>query len=121
MSLIQHRLKEVMDQQILIVQTDGKAFKGKLVEFDDNFILLHDCLETGTKDVKWRSVMVPIPSPKDKAIRSEEGGITYGEREKKVAVLRKVMINIQQVMRMWLWDPEEYSPKEFEDMAIVTL
>jgi small nuclear ribonucleoprotein (snRNP)-like protein len=121
MSLIQHRLKEVMDQQILIVQTDGKAFKGKLVEFDDNFILLHDCLETGTKDVKWRSVMVPIPSPKDKAMRSEEGGFTYGERDKKVAILRKVMINLQQVMRMWLWDPEEYSPKEFEDMAIVTL
>lgn len=119
MTLLELRLKEVIDHELLVVQTDGRAFKGRLVEFDDNFIMLHDCLETTTKEVKWKNVVVPLPSPKERIMRSEEGGLTYGEKEKKVAVLRKVMINVQHILRMWLWDPEEYAPKEFEDVGVI--
>lgn len=120
MTLIEMRLREVVDHDLLVVQTDGKAFKGRLVEFDNNFLLLHDCLETSTKDVQWKSVMVPMPTPKDDVQRSEEGGMTYGEKEKKVARLNKVMINVEHIMRIWLWDPEEYSPKEFDGHSLIT-
>jgi len=37
-----------------------------------------------------------------------------------VAILRKVMINLAQVQRIWLWDPEEFKPKEFEDIGLIS-
>jgi len=81
MSLIEKRLGEALDHEILIVQTDGKAFKGRLVEADKDFVLLHDCLETSTREVKWKSVVVPLPSASD-GIKStagpEEGSLGYG-------------------------------------------
>jgi small nuclear ribonucleoprotein (snRNP)-like protein len=120
-TMIEERLKEVIDHEILVVQTDGKAFKGILVEFDKDFIMLHNCLETTTRDVKWKSVVVPVPTDdKAKAVKHEEGGYSYGETEKKVAILRKVMINLNQVQRIWLWDPEEYTPRELDDIGIVS-
>ena len=123
MSLIEKRLSEALDHEILVVQTDGKAFKGRLVEADKDFVLLHDCLETSTREVKWKSVMVPLPSATDgrkSTTGPEEGSIGYGEKEKKVAILRKVMINLAQVQRIWLWDPEEFKPKEFEDIGLIS-
>jgi len=121
MSMLEKRLKEVLGQEILVIQTDGKAFKGKLVEFDDHFMMLHDCLETSTKEVRWRTITVPLPSSGKKAVRAEEGGMSYGETDKKVAILRKVILNVDNVVRIWLWDPEEYVPRELDDIGVVSL
>jgi small nuclear ribonucleoprotein (snRNP)-like protein len=104
MSMIEKRLKEVLGQEILVIQIDGKAFKGKLVEFDNEFMMLHDCLETSTKEIRWRTIIVPMPSTGKKAVRAEEGGMS-----------------IHNVLRIWLWDPEEYVPKELDDIGVVSL
>ena len=121
-SLVEKRMAEVLERELLVVQTDGRAFRGRLVEFDRDFIMLHDCLETSTKDVRWKQVVVPLPtSDQMKVARYEPGGVSYGEKEKKVAVLKKVMINISHVQRIWLWDPEVFNPKEFDDVGAVSL
>jgi hypothetical protein len=46
--------------------------------------------------------------------------MAYGEKEKKVALLKKVMVNVEHIMRIWLWDPEEFKPKEFEDIGLIS-
>ncbi len=123
-TLVERRLAEVVDREVLIVMSDGKAFRGKLVEFDHDFIRLDDCLETSAKEVRWKQVVVPIPSTdgrKPTVARYEPGGVSYGEREKKVAVLSKVMINVDHCIRIWLWDPKEFQPKELEDVGAVSL
>lgn len=121
-TLVEKRLAEVLERDLLVVQTDGRAFRGRLVEFDKDFLMLHDCLETSTKDVRWKQVVVPLP-PSDsmKVTRYEPGGVSYGEKDSKVAVLKKVMINITQVQRIWLWDPEVFNPREIDDVGAVSL
>ncbi|MBM4248492.1 MAG: hypothetical protein FJ149_03495 [Euryarchaeota archaeon] len=78
-------LKEVLgsvkDRQIIVIMKDGRGFRGRLLRFDDETIVLRDVFETLNQEV-------------------DEKGYMFWRR-----VLHSyLVINTQHVIRVWPWD-----------------
>lgn len=94
MNLIKRFLGEQMGKEVLVVTVDGRAFKGELVEFDEVAIILHEVIETSTKEFKWRHPMIALP-------KEVSGGLKVGETGHAVIYLKEVMIPLAGILRMW--------------------
>jgi len=78
-------LKDVLaanrDKQIIIIMEDGRGFRGKLVRFDEDVIVLKEVFETLNQDV-------------------DEKGYMFWRR-----VLHSyLVINSAHITRVWPWD-----------------
>lgn len=113
MSLLQKKLKELMNKEMLIVMEDGRGFKGRLVEYDDEYIILKDVIESSTVELRWRVPLVALP-PSEKSTKLGEGGITVGDTGSKLVKLNEVMIRIPMILRIWTWAPEKVKEDDFD-------
>jgi small nuclear ribonucleoprotein (snRNP)-like protein len=78
-------LKDVLaanrEKQMIVIMKDGRGFRGKLLRFDDEVIVLKEVFETLNQDV-------------------DEKGYMFWRR-----VLHSyLIINAQHVTRIWPWD-----------------
>jgi len=78
-------LKEVLganrDRQMIVIMKDGRGFRGKLLRYDDEVIVLRDVFETLNQEV-------------------DEKGYMFWRR-----VLHSyLIINTGHVIRIWPWD-----------------
>jgi len=78
-------LKEVLganrDRQMIVIMKDGRGFRGKLLRYDDEVIVLKEVFETLNQDV-------------------DEKGYMFWRR-----VLHSyLIINTEHVIRIWPWD-----------------
>jgi len=78
-------LKEVLganrDTQMIVIMKDGRGFRGKLLRFDDEVIVLKEVFETLNQDV-------------------DEKGYMFWRR----VLHAQLVINAQHVIRIWPWD-----------------
>jgi small nuclear ribonucleoprotein (snRNP)-like protein len=99
-------LEKYKGKEVLVVQVDGNAFKGKLIEFDETHMVLENVIQTSTKQRNWFRVTVAVPRSgtisKDKLI----GGTIVGDTESMLLELRTAIICINQTARIWLWTPK---------------
>lgn len=113
MSILQKRLKELLQKEMLIVMEDGRGFKGKLVEYDDEYIVLKDVIESSTVELRWRVPLVALP-PSEKGTDLDKEGLTIGDTGSKLVKLREVMIRIPMILRIWTWTPEKVKEEDFD-------
>lgn len=105
-SVIQKYLNKFMNKEILIVQVDGNAFKGRLVEFDDNMLVMENVVQTSTKQRNWFRVTVAVPRSDGMSHDKLIGGTIVGDTESQLLELTTAIISISQTMRVWLWTPK---------------
>jgi small nuclear ribonucleoprotein (snRNP)-like protein len=78
-------LKEVLganrDKQMIVIMKDGRGFRGKLLRFDDEVIVLKEVFETLNQDV-------------------DEKGYMFWRR----VLHSHLVINSEHVIRIWPWD-----------------
>lgn len=110
MKLLQKRLQELMNKEILVIMEDGKGFKGKLVEYDDEYIVLREVIEGSIDELKWRAPMLALPITEKNA---GLGGITVGDSGSRLVKLNEVIIRISMILRIWLWTPEKVEEEDF--------
>jgi small nuclear ribonucleoprotein (snRNP)-like protein len=72
-------------REVLVVQTDGKALKGRLESVDDDCILLSNALETSTAELEWRQPKVVFPTGKSE----------------KIVELKEVVVPFSSIVRLW--------------------
>ena len=122
MGLLEQQLADCLNKEIVVVQNDGKAFKGTLRHYDAEFLLLTDTLETSVKEVRWRPVTVPTvqPGARRKVTTYDPGATVAAGAASQMAVLSTVMINVHGVLRIWLWDPKPYESKELGEISAVS-
>jgi small nuclear ribonucleoprotein (snRNP)-like protein len=99
-------LAKFLKKEVLVVQVDGNAFKGTLVEHDDRFLVMENIIQTSTKQRNWFRVTVAVPRSgtpsKDKLI----GGTIVGDTESMLLELKTALISVDHIMRIWLWTPK---------------
>jgi small nuclear ribonucleoprotein (snRNP)-like protein len=105
MSIIKKYLGKFVDKEIIIVQIDGNAFKGKLREYDEEFLLIENVIQTSTKQHNWFKVTVAVPTSTSLSSEKLIDGTIVGDTESKLLELTTALISVNQVMRIWLWEP----------------
>lgn len=103
MSLLEEKLKNNLNKKIIVATTDGMAFQGKLVAFDDVCIVLDNVLEREAKekDTPLREPLIHL-SEKEYSER-----IRAGSRGLGVAKLHRVTILLATISRIWDSSVEE--------------
>jgi len=106
LAIVEKYLEKFLNKEVLVVQVDGNAFKGTLVEYDERFIVMENVIQTSTKQRNWFRVTVAVPRSgtpsKDKLI----GGTIVGDTESMLLELKTSLISLEHVMRIWLWTPK---------------
>ena len=106
MAIMEKYLQKFKGKEILLVQVDGNAFKGTLMDFDEKNMVLENVIQTSTKQRNWFRVTVAVPRSgtpsKDKMI----GGTIVGDTESMLLELKTSIISLDHVMRIWLWTPK---------------
>lgn len=78
-------LKDVLganrDRQMIVIMKDGRGFRGKLLRYDDEVIVLKEVFETQNQDV-------------------DEKGYMFWRR----VLHSHLIINTEHVIRIWPWD-----------------
>ncbi len=92
MNLRKRYLDDLLGRDILVVTVDSRTYKGRLIEFDEEAMLLDNVIETSTREVRWKKPEVALPSGP-----GTEGGNT-------IHPLEEVMVLTKQVLRIWRLD-----------------
>lgn len=91
----------MLGKEVLIVQVDGKVYRGRLSEADDYALSLTDVSETaGGKELNWRTPVVAVPGEGGKHVQIE---------------LRELMVPLSSVVRMWLLGEKKGEETEREE------
>ncbi len=97
--LLEKKLKDLNDKDILVVMDDGLAFLGKLVDFDKNTIILKEVYQAPAKKINWKAI-------------SQKSGETRKDIEKEQKIgyidwtkvnLEEVYVRVDHVTRIWRW------------------
>ncbi len=106
-------MRNFVNKDILVVQVDGNAFKGRLLAYDESHLLMDNIIQTSTTQRTWFTVTVAVPKdPSGGAI----GGTLVGDTNSKLLKLSTAILSIDQITRVWLWTPEVLS--EGSDFAL---
>ena len=111
MAVLTKHLQELVDQEIIVVMNDDRTFKGRLVEFDEAWLVLHDVTEGTTQNLRgWEEPAVGAGIV-EKYITMR--GIVSEEKDRtKVIRLKDVLIHLPQVLRIWPLRPEYLAKPE---------
>jgi len=88
MNLRKRYLDDLLGRDILVVTMDSRTFKGRLVEYDEEAMLLDSVIETSTREIKWRKPEVALPA-------------SGGSGGNVIHPLDEVMVLTAQVLRIW--------------------
>jgi small nuclear ribonucleoprotein (snRNP)-like protein len=111
MSILAKHLKDLIGHEIIVVMDDDRTYKGRLIEFDDAWMVLHDVTEGSTQNLRgWEEPAVSAGIV-EKYITMR--GIVSEEKDRtKVIRLKDVLINIPQILRIWPLRPEYLAKPE---------
>ncbi len=100
-SLLEKKLKNVMEGSILVVMDDGMSFIGTLKEFDKETIVLADVYQGSASEINWQEVSEETEADiKEKMDSREE---KFGFVDWTAINLEEVYIRLQHVSRIWPW------------------
>ncbi|HEV8361459.1 MAG TPA: LSM domain-containing protein [Candidatus Thermoplasmatota archaeon] len=110
-SVLTKYLKDLVGNEIIVVMDDDRTYKGRLVEFDEAWMFLEGVTEGTTQNLRgWEEAAVSAGIV-EKYITMR--GIISEEKDRtKVIRLKDVLINIEQVLRIWPLRPEYLAKPE---------
>lgn len=95
-TLLEKRLKELRNEQIVVVMDDDTAFKASLEDFDESTIVLKEIFEGSASEIDWKRISKPTEE-------EEPQGNEHGYIEWNKIMLDKVFIRVNHVERIWPW------------------
>ena len=106
MSLVQEILRDLLGKEVVVICTDGVAYRGRLEKFDEEAVSMREVQELRQEDLKW---VDPTVSPR--ADGADIGGQldAYGsvDLDRIRVSLRHVIIRVETVSRIFPWAQEE--------------
>ena len=106
MSIVQDTFRDLLGKEVVVICTDGVAYRGRLEKFDEEACSMREVQELRQEDLKW---VDPTVSPK--ADGADIGGQldAYGSVDlNKIRLsLRHVIIRVETISRIFPWAMEE--------------
>ncbi|MFP3872590.1 MAG: hypothetical protein ACLFVL_06900 [Candidatus Aenigmatarchaeota archaeon] len=122
--LIEDELKELEGRRILVVTDDGIAFLGKLMEFDDEALLLEEVYQACADEINWRDTSLTDVWKKGVKIRDVEESVEEGDKvgyaEWVKVNLEKMCVRMEHIARFWYGEGVEKieeTPSEIPDYS----
>jgi len=105
MSILARRLAELKGEQVVVVMSDHRAFRGRLMDSDDKVLVLSEVVEGSTQNTKgWEEPTVSTGLI-DKVV-TWQGTFAHESTDSEQVRLKDAVIMLSQVLRIW-----EYSMK----------
>ncbi|MFO7990816.1 MAG: hypothetical protein R6U61_00800 [Thermoplasmata archaeon] len=100
-TLLEKKLKALIEKGILVVMDDGLAFVGTLTDLDENTIVLRDVFQGSSMDIDWGEISEESSAQdfKDKI----ESDAKFGFIDWTKIRLKEVYIQVEHVTRIWPW------------------
>lgn len=111
MPVLTKHLKDLVGNEIIVVMEDDRTYKGRLLEFDEEWMFLEDVTEGTTQNLRgWEEAAVSAGIV-EKYITMR--GIVSEEKDRSQIIrLKDVLINMDQVLRIWPLRPEYLAKPE---------
>lgn len=109
-SMLGEMLAQLKGQQVVLVMGDERSFKGTIGEFDDSWLKLEDAMEGSAVNSKgWEEVVLNTGHI---GKRFTDHGVITEQEVGELVRLKDVLINIDDVRRVWPWEPENVTKPE---------
>lgn len=102
MQLLESKLKNLVGQEIVVVMADNRAFRGKLVEFDSETIVLNTVVEALPNNAAGWEEPTASTGIVHKVV-TWQGTFSHEDTRAEVVKLKDVMIRTAGVLRIWEW------------------
>ncbi len=93
--LLEKELEELLKSEIAVIMNDGQAYRGRLIKFDSEIIVLDNVYETSNEEIDW--VETEQKTSKGPSIK---GYIPWRR-----VTLPKLIVRTPMVLRIWPWKP----------------
>lgn len=105
MPLLKDRLTALKGEQVVVVMADHRAFRGQVVDFDDQVIVLSDVVEGSTQNTKgWEEPTVSTGLIEK--VVTWQGTFAHESTDAEQVRLKDSILLISGILRIW-----EYSMK----------
>lgn len=99
MSLLDDELSTLIGKQIIVIMSDGRKFRGNLVNHDSKILIMDDVYELSealqwVRPIIYKSVSKSILEKQDVIDRADRG------------YLNTVIINTRHIIRIWPYEPK---------------
>ncbi len=111
--LLEKKLKDLREDEILVVMDDGLAFLGTLDEFDKKTLVLKNVYQGPAKDIDWEELKEPEEMKEDAEEKRKVGFIEWTAIN-----LEEVYIRTEHVIRIWRWPVEQGKGESERDTRI---
>ena len=116
MSLLSTKLKALVGQEIVVVMADNRAFRGKLVEHDDETLVLNSAVEALPNNAAgWEEPTVSTGIVHK--VVTWQGTFSHDDTRAEVVRLKDVMIRTSGVLRIWEWSLKNVEKPEHVEVA----
>ena len=116
MSLIQTKLKQHVGQEIVVVMVDNRAFRGTLVEFDEETLVLRNVVEALPNNAAgWEEPTVSTGIIQK--VVTWHGTFSHEDTSAQVVKLKDVMIRLAHVLRVWEFSMKNVAKPEHVEMS----
>ncbi|MFA5860460.1 MAG: LSm family protein [Candidatus Thermoplasmatota archaeon] len=102
MTLIENKLKPLVGSEIVVVMSDNRAFRGTLVEFDANDIILRNVVEGLPNNASGWEEPTSSTGVSHKVV-TWSGVFSHEDTSAEIVKLKDVMIRTSGVLRIWEW------------------
>jgi len=102
MSLLESKLKGLAGQEIVVVMVDNRAFRGTLVDFDADDIVLRNVVEALPNNASGWEEPTSSTGIVQKVV-TWQGVFSHEDTRADIVKLKDVMIRNAHVLRIWEW------------------
>ena len=117
MSLLENKLRPLIGSEIVVVMADNRAYRGQLVEFDAESLVLRNVVEALPNNAAgWEEPTVSTGIIHK--VVTYQGVFSHDDTNADVVKLKDVMIRVSGVLRIWefsLTNTEKPSHVEVSD------
>ncbi|HVM46312.1 MAG TPA: hypothetical protein VM582_10290 [Candidatus Thermoplasmatota archaeon] len=116
MSLLQQKLKSYAGQEIVVVMGDNRAFRGQLVEHDEQVLVLRNVVEALPNNAAgWEEPTVSTGMIQK--VVTWHGTFSHEDTRADVVKLKDVTIMLAGVLRIWEFSMKNVAKPEHVEVA----
>ncbi|HWG91405.1 MAG TPA: hypothetical protein VNZ52_11215 [Candidatus Thermoplasmatota archaeon] len=111
MSLLMNALARLKGSELVVVMSDTRAYRGVLVDFDNEVLILKDVKESSSANLHgWEEPTVSTGII-HKTVNLQ-GIFSQEDKDAEIVRFKDVIIRLTNVIRIWEWGPQNFAKPE---------
>lgn len=116
MSLLESKLKGLVNQEIVVVMVDNRAFRGTLVDFDAGTMILRNVVEALPNNAAGWEEPTASTGIVHKVV-TYSGVFSHEDTRAEVVRLKDAIVQNAHVLRIWEWSSKNVERPEHVQMG----